>query len=363
MSRQRLLGKLKGLYYPLVAIAVSLIIGGVFIALLGFDAVTAYKGLLKGAAGNPGAFCESMNKAVPIILTGISFAIANSCGMVNLGAEGQLHIGAMCAVFAGVYVQLPPAMHPLFMVFAGALGGALWGMIVGALKNRFNANELIVTIMLNYIATSLVEYFISGPFRGQSTQGNFPQSAMICESARIQKLFSGVRLHAGVIYVLIALVVYYLFLKKSKLGYEIRVVGMNPTAADYAGISIRKSRLIAMAVAGAFAGIAGAIELGAVQYRILEGFSSNFGYDGIAVALLGNGTSVGILLSGILLGMLKAGANKMQVLTSVPSSTLRVIQGVLIIMVVGRKLFEFGGRGQGQKRRGANNALDSKGVK
>lgn len=336
---RRILKKMKAAYYPVAAIIISLILGGVLIALLGFDPLTAYKGMLKGSVGSISAFCVSLNKSVPIILTGLAFAVANRSGLVNLGAEGQLYIGAMSAVLVGAYIEMHPALHLSLVLLVGFISGALYGTIVAVLKNRFDANELIVTIMLNYIAISFVEWLIDEPFRGPSTQGNFPQSATILDSAKLPKLFEGVRLHAGVIVVIIALLVYWFFLWKTTKGYEMRVVGLNPSAAAYAGMDIGKNRIRAMFLAGGFAGLAGAVELCAVQFKIIYGFSSNFGFDGIAVALLGNGTPIGILLSGLLLGMLRAGADKMQVLTSVPSSTLQVIQGMIILFVVGRKLF------------------------
>lgn len=340
MFKETIRSRMKTVYYPLAALVVSLVLGGLLIAFLGFSPFTAYYGLLKGSVGSLSALCESLNKAVPIILTGLSFALANRCGLINLGAEGQFLMGAMCAVLAGSYVELPTPLHITVVVLAGFLGGALYGAIVGFLKNHFGANELIVTIMLNYIAASLVDYLIAGPLRAQSSQGNFPQSATVLETAKIPKIFPGVRLHAGILIALLALLLYFVFLWKTKQGYEMRVVGLNPTAAVCSGMSLQANCLMAMAFAGGFAGVAGAIELSAVQYRIIEGFSSNFGYDGIAVALLGNGSPIGIFLAGILLGALRAGANKMQVLTSVPSATLQIIQGMIILFVVGRKLFE-----------------------
>ena len=341
MFRRKLADNLKKLSYPLMAIIISLLIGGVFLRFLGFNPISVYSGMVTGSVGNLRTISDSLNKSVPIILTGLSFAIANRCGLINLGAEGQLHIGAMASVLLGAYVKLPIYIHLPLVMIVGFLGGALFGMMVGYLKNRFQANELIVTIMLNYIAASFVAYLIANPLRGQSSQGNFPQSEMVMPSAQMPTLFPGLRLHAGFLVTLFALLFFSIFLWKMSRGYEMRVVGLSKTAGIYAGMDLNKNVILAMILAGGFAGLAGAIELTAVQFRIVDGFTSNFGYDGIAVALLGGGTPIGILLSGILFGTLRVGANKMQVMTSVPSATIQVIQSLIILFVIGKNLLEF----------------------
>lgn len=328
--------------YPILALLISMILGAFLMLILGFDPILAYRGLIYGSVGSLNSLCESFNKAVPIVLTGLSFALANRCGMINLGAEGQLYIGALVSVIIGAYVKAPAGFHMIISLLAGFMGGALFGSIVAFLKNRFKANELIVTIMLNYIAASFVSYLISGPLRGDSSQGNFPQSALVSESAKIPTIFDGLRLHGGIVVALIGVMFYYIFLWHTSRGFEMRVVGLNYTTAECSGINIETNRFVAMVFAGGFAGLAGATELLAAQFRILEGFVSNYGYDGVAVALVGNGTPVGILLSGFLFGALRNGANRMQVLTSLPSATLQVIQSLIVIFVVGKQMFRRG---------------------
>jgi len=277
---------------------------------------------------------------VPLIFTGLSFAVALRSGMVNLGATGQLYLGALCATVVGVYVPgLPAPLHMALALAAGFAGGAAGGAVVGFLKNRFQANELITTIMLNEIAMELVNCLVDGPMKDLDAITQFPQSKAILGSAVLPKLLAGTRLHIGIFLALLALVFYGFFLKKTKWGYELRVVGANASAARTAGMDVRRTQLLAMVLAGGFAGLAGGIELLAIQKRLMQSFAGNLGFDGIAVALLGGNQPLGILLSAFLFGMMSNGSNKMQMLSNVPSAVIYLMQGLIVLFVVGRKLY------------------------
>jgi simple sugar transport system permease protein len=328
----------KSSYYPLIAIVMALLGGGIIISALGFNPFYAYKMLIKGSFGNNNAIGETLIKATPLIFTGLSYAIAKRCGLINLGAEGQLYMGGLCATIVGTTLNLPMAIHLPLTLLAGFLGGAIYGMLVGVLKMRFGASELITTIMLNYIAINILSFAVTGPIKDMTTVSN-PQSKQIFMTARLPRLMAGSRLHAGIFIVILALLFYYFFMWKTTKGYQMRVIGMNATAGQYAGMNLKTNSIMSMFLAGGMAGLGGCIEIIAVQIRLMQNFSSNYGFDGIAVALLGNNTPIGIALSGILFGALRSGAGKMEMLARVPGAVIYMIQGFIILFVVGRELF------------------------
>lgn len=328
----------KNSYYPLIAIIMALLGGGIIISVLGFSPFHAYQALIKGSFGSVNAIGETLIKATPLIFTGLSYAIAKRCGIINLGAEGQLFIGGLTATMVGTMVDLPMVIHLPLTLMAGFLGGAIYGMLVGVLKVRFGASELITTIMFNYIAINIVSYAVTGPMKDIAS-GTYPQSKQVLESARLPHLMAGSRLHAGIFIVILALAFYYFFMWRTTKGYQMRVIGMNSTAGEYAGMNLRKNSIMSMFLAGGMAGLGGCIEIIAVQIRLIQNFSSNYGFDGIAVALLGNNNPIGIALSGILFGSLRSGSGKMEMLAKVPGAVIYMIQGFIILFVVGRELF------------------------
>jgi len=334
----------KQLYYPVLSIAMALLLGGLIIFAMGFDPLLAYKSLISGSLGSINAISETLVKANPLIFTALSYAIARRCGIINLGAEGQLYMGALFATVIGTnFSGLPAPIHIFITLVAGFIGGALYGFLVGGLKIRFGASELITTIMLNYIAINIVSYFVTGPLK--DTTSSFPQSFIILESARLPGILAGTRLHVGLMIAILAILFYYFFLWHTTKGYEMRVVGLNRSAGEYAGMNINKNTLLSMFLAGGFAGLGGAIEIIAVQLRLIQNFSPSYGFDGIAVALLGSNNPIGIALSGFLFGMLRSGSNKMQMLAHVPSAIIYMIQGMIILFVVGREFFKWKSRG------------------
>lgn len=211
-------------YFPVMSIGASFVIAGIVIALLGFDPIAAYAGLISGSLGGLNAWGETLNKAVPVALTGLSYAIAQRCGVVNLGAEGQVYIGALCAVLVGTEVQLPGPLHIPLTLAAAWLGGALFGMLPAIMKNRFGSSELITTIMLNYVALYLVHYMIAGPIKDIDSVSNFAQSKQLLETTQLPRLLEGSRLHAGLIVAILALIFYQFYLFHTVRGYEMRVI-------------------------------------------------------------------------------------------------------------------------------------------
>ena len=329
------------IYFPVISILAAFLIASVVFLILGFDPIVAFGGLISGSFGSLSALGETLNKATPVILTGLSYAIAQRCGIVNLGAEGQVYIGALCAVLAGTELSLPAPLHIPVTLLAAFLGGALFGTLPAIMKNRFGSSELITTIMFNYVALYFVHYLIAGPIKDLEATSNFAQSKQMLASAQLPRILPGTRLHAGIIVAILALVLYHFFLFHTTRGYEMRVIGLNRTAGECAGMNRKTNTLLSMFLAGGLAGLGGACELMGVQLRIMENAFNNFGFDGVAVALLGSNSAGGILFSGILFGSLKSGATKMQMKSGAPTATIYMLQGLIILFVVGKKLFDY----------------------
>jgi len=328
--------------FPLLSIFVALILGALIMMAMGYDVGKAYISLLNGAFGSRNSIGETLIQVTPLLFTALSYAIALRCGLINLGAEGQLYIGAICGSMVGAHISgLPAILHIIFILFTGFIGGALWGLIVGILKMRFGASELITTIMLNYIALEFVSYCVTNtPFKDM-TKGAAPRMTSIIDNVKLPTILSGTRLHAGFILALIGVVAYYIFMWKTTKGYEMRVIGMNPNAGRYSGMNIKRNGLLSIFIAGGFAGLGGVIQIIGLTYFLTEGFAANVGFSGVAVALLGGCHPLGMIASAILFGALNAGGVKMQLLAGVPSASIYMIQGMIILFAVSRELFKW----------------------
>jgi simple sugar transport system permease protein len=321
------------LLIPVTSVMLAFLAGGLIIALFGFNPLDAGLNLLIGSFGSLNAIGESLVKTIPLIFTGLAYALAARCGMVNIGAEGQLYMGGFLATLTGVYLaKLPGFIHLPLAVLAGFIGGGLWGLLAGWLKVKFGASEVITTIMLNYIAQYWVGFLVSGPMK--EPPGDFPQTMPIAATAVLPRLIPGTRLHLGIVLALFCVYLFYFFLWKTTMGYETRVVGMNPEAALYAGMNPSGNILLGMFLAGGFAGLAGTCEILGIQGRMIANFSPGYGFDGIAVALLGQNSPIGIILAAFLFGMIRAGANLMQMVSGVPVSAVYIIQALVILFVV-----------------------------
>lgn len=327
----------------IVSIILAMIVGAIIIRLMGISPSQAYLALFKGAFGSRNSIGESLVKAVPLIFTGLSFAFAFRCGLINLGAEGQLHMGALASVVVAVYVKgLPAFIHLPLALAAGFIGGGLWGLLAGWFRVKYGASEIITTIMLNYVATLWVNYLVAGPLK--EPPGIFPQSPMVEVSAQLPRILAGTRLHLGLIVAFGFLAVFYTLLWRMPRGFELRVVGQNPRAAAYAGMNADSTRLLAMFLAGGMGGLAGSCEMLGIQLRLRQGISPGYGFSGLAVALLGGNAPIGVLLSAILFGALRAGGNMMQMMSGVSAALTDIIQGIIILFVLAQNTFRLKGR-------------------
>lgn len=325
----------KGLI-PLVAVVLAMLMGMILIALLGQDVGKAIGYFVQGSLGSPIKIADTLTKFAPITFTALAYAIAYRCGLINIGAEGQFYMGGLVSGLAAIYITgLPMFVHIPIVIILGFIAGGLWGFIAGWLKVTFGANEIITTIMLNYIALFLVNYLIGydGPFNDGS--GN-PQSLAFQETAKLSRGFIIPKsdLTIAFLIAILAIIFYWVFFYKMKRGYEMRVTGLNPTAAEYAGMKVKSNALLSMFMAGGFGGLSGAFELIGGQSRILPSFSSGYGFDGIAVALLGQLHPVGIGLSAFLFAVLKSGGLAMGSKGAISPYIVNVIQAFVIIFVV-----------------------------
>ncbi|MEA4915239.1 MAG: ABC transporter permease [Christensenella sp.] len=332
-------GVLRQLLVSISAIVIALLLGMGLIALMKISPAKAFSALIEGAFGSKKSLAETLVKMTPLLFTGMSYALASRCGLTNLGMEGQMYIGALFAAYCGINVSgLPPVLHVLLCVVAGFIGGGLWCLIAGALKVWFGASEIIVTVMLNTVAIYLIEFMVtSGPMLeppGTVTG----QSSPILDSAKLGTLIPGTRSHYGFIIALFVIFLFWLFLFRSKKGYEVRVSGYNLQAAAYSGINVKRNILLVTFLAGGLAGLAGVSEVLGVQGRLYALFSPGYGFDGIAVSLIGMNSPVGIIFGAFLFGAFRAGGNRMQMRTQVPDAIVSVIQAFVIIAVVASQM-------------------------
>lgn len=329
-----------GLVIPLLAVLTALIVGAGIVMLAGVslgETLAAYQALLVGSVGSVKAISETLTAATPLILSGLSVAIAFRAGLFNIGGEGQMLIGGMFGVLVGFSITgLPLFVHLPLALIAGIIGGAIWGFIPGFLKARTGAHEVIVTIMLNFIALRLVDYFLKTDLF-QREGRNDPISKNIESTAALPQLLGwldpALRVHLGLIVALLAAGFVHWLLFRTTTGFEFRAVGANPSAARYAGMSITKVYILVMVIAGGLAGMAGTGQVLGVLDRASPGFAAGIGFDGIAVALLGRSNPWGVVAAALLFGGLRAGGQQMQASAGVGIDLIAVIQALIIIFV------------------------------
>lgn len=337
---------LRELLFPLIAVIAAFIIGGILILIIGDNPIVAYKLLLGSALSWPDGIGYTLFYATPLIFTGLAVLVALRCGLLNIGAEGQLYVAAFATAWVGItFAHISAWLLLPFCFLAAVVAGGTWGAIPGVLKARFGSHEVINTIMLNFVAVALVSYFTQYHYK---TPGDpIMESSEIgggAHIARLGKFLPGfperIPLNLAFILALVCCVLVYLFLWRTKWGYELRATGSNPTAAEYGGISIRKQIIIAMTISGSLAGMVGINEVLGYRYRYYDGFSASYGFTGIAVALLGRNHPVGVLLSAILFGMLIRGGIFVDAFTNnVTKDLVDVLQGIVILFVAAEALF------------------------
>jgi general nucleoside transport system permease protein len=331
----RIVSAVDALLAPLIAVITGLVIGAVLMQLIGVNPLEAYQALWSGVAGGKYQIGIVLVKATPLIIAGLGLSLAFRCGVFNIGGEGQIYIGALAGTWVGIQNWgLPQPVHIGLALLAGFIGGGLWAAFAGYLRARYQINEIITTILLNYIAIFLVSYFTHGPMRDNpGAAASLPHTPEVLITSRLPLIWQGTRLHAGFIVALVLAVVIYFIIFHTSFGFKARAVGFSATAARYAGMHVVWVVVLAMFISGGLAGIAGTTEILGVQRRLRDMFSPGTGYTAIAIALVGKNHPLGVILAGLLFGALEAGANNMEALAGVPSTIVSVIQAVVIFLV------------------------------
>ncbi|MGI2902178.1 ABC transporter permease [Tolypothrix sp. VBCCA 56010] len=317
---------------PLIAIASSLIVGAILIILAGANPIAAYTALFQESLSTYFGFGNTLTKMAPLLLTSLGVLVALRAGQFNIGGEGQIYLGALGSALIGLYVQnLPAFIHIPLALLAGFIFGAIWGWIPGYLKAVRGVNEVITTLLLNYIAINLVSYLVQNPLKAANAPS--PYSPLIAKSAQLPIILPGSLAHAGILLGLIAAGILWALLMRSPLGYQITAVGFNAIAARYAGISVQRTIMLVMALAGGLAGLAGASEVMGLKYRLFEQVSSGYGFDAIAIAFLSRGSVFGVILTSLFFAALRSGANVMQRSAGVPVTVVYAIQGLTVLFI------------------------------
>ncbi|MGL5152722.1 MAG: ABC transporter permease [Clostridium sp.] len=323
--------KKKGLL-SVLAVLLGLIFGAILILAIGKNPIEAYTFLLKGAFMNLERFGNTIATATPLILTGLSVAFAFRTGLFNIGTPGQMLFGGFCAIGAGLTFTLPGPLQVLVVIFAGIIGGAAWAILPGVLKAKFNVNEVVSTIMMNWIAFWSVFYLVPQYFKGDYLETESkklpPESTLRIEA--LSDMFNGSYINLGIFLAIIAVVIVAFILNKTTLGYELKAVGFNRDGAEYAGISVNKSIISSMMISGALAGLAGVVHYTGNADVMQIGVLPSQGFDGIAIALLGANTPFGVLAAALFFGVLYTGRGFMNAQTQIPPEIADTIMATII---------------------------------
>jgi len=350
-SWQSILGRLA---IPVLAVFTAVLIGSILIILAGLDPIKAYGGLLQGSFGSDFGLVQTLVKMAPLILSGLAVTFAFKGGLFNIGAQGQLTIGALLSAWVGFGIpNLPPAIHILLGLLAGVIGGMLWGLVPGLLKAYTGAHEVISTIMLNYVAALLVGWAVSP---GQAERPAGPLAACptldVCSSSKTPPILDSAMLpalytpslrgesvlHVGVLLAIAVAVLVSIVIYRTTFGFELRMVGLSPSAARYAGINVPRLTVVTLVVAGGLAGLAGAVQTQGVNYKFETNQNTTTGFDSIAVSLLAANNPIAVIPSAFLFGALEAGGTQMQTSSGVPNDLIGVLQALILMFVAANQI-------------------------
>ena len=326
-----------------LSICIGLVLGTVFVLLGGYNVLEVYSYLIRGSLGSVSALSSTIRWTTAFLLCGVASGIAFKGGMFNMGTEGQLYMGAISATLVGIYCKgLPAIAHIPLCMLAGMVAGAIWASIPALLRVYWNTSEIVVTLMMNYIAINFTSFLVKEYFLTTGVFGDSLTTDELAATARFP-VFGESPISFGFILGTLLVIAYILFFTKSKRGFEIKVSGVNPDFAKFSGISVNKVRISVMLMSGMVAGLAGAAEIMGVQGRFLSGFSPDFGTSGMLVALLGNSSGIGIYISAIFMGILKAGSLTLERSAGVSRALAVVIQALIICFVSVKtlKVFDF----------------------
>ena len=325
MARERTLTIL----VPIISVLLALVVGGIVIACLGKNPIQGYALLFSGSLGTTQKFASSLVSACPLIFTALAAAFAYRCGVFNLGGEGQFIMGAVSAIVFLLVTGIEGIAGTVLAILVGTVVGALWAALPGIMKITRGLNEMITSIMLNYVATLFMGFIYTNAFR----DGGNPQTPSVADSVMLAKI-PGFRIHTGVILAIVLSLVVAYVISKTSFGFKIRAVGLNPLASKVNGFNVKFLVVAAFIISGAIAGMGGAVELLGKQYRLMSGFGSGFGFDGVAIALIAQLNPLASLLVAIFFGALTTGASSMQVGIMVPTAIVEIISALIILFSV-----------------------------
>jgi simple sugar transport system permease protein len=325
-----------------VAVLAAVGIGAIVLTILGANVFQTYKVILTEPLKDLFGITEVLVRTVPLILVALGIAISFRAGILNIGAEGQIQMGIISATAVALaWPDLPKGILVPLVLLAGAAGGALWASIAGYLRAKLGVNEILSTVMLNYIAAQLYGYLLRGPMIDPAelqTGSGTPQSVRLPKSAWIDRIIPGTRLHWGIVLAVVLAIFVYILLWRTTSGFKLRAAGASAKAARYGGINVESALFFAMVLAGAFAGLAGAVEVTAVHRRAIEGISSGYGFSGIVVALFGGLHPGGIIPAALFFGVLLVGTDMTQRIMSIPANMVSVLQGAVILSIISAKM-------------------------
>jgi general nucleoside transport system permease protein len=325
--------KYSGIVIPLIAVFLGILAGAIIMIVSGYNPIIGYGALIEGIFGDVEYIGETIRTMAPLILAGLAVAFAFRTGLFNIGVEGQLMIGWLAAVWVGVSFELPKIIHLPLAIAAAGIAGAAWAFIPGFLKAKYKVHEVITTIMMNYVALYVIAYTIRNFLKGAMERTDDIHITASLASPFLYEITNTSRLHYGIIVALLGALVMWFLLWKTKLGYELRSVGYNQHAAQYAGMKVNTNIVLSMVISGAFAGIAGAMEgLGTFGYMSIMAHFTGLGFDGIAVALLGANSAIGVVLAAALFGGLNFGSSNME-LVGVPPELVEIVIALIIFFV------------------------------
>lgn len=325
-------------FVPLGSLVLGLLFGAMILILFGINPLEAYRVMARGSLGSQYAITETLVKAIPLMLTGLGVSLAFRMLFWNIGAEGQLAMGGIAATYVALFMSdvLPAPLTIPTMILLGMFAGALWGLIPALLKAYIGVNEILTTLMMNYIAILLVEYLYLGPWRDPAGFG-FPGTAPFPEEAILPRVVG--RVHFGIFFALAAAFVLWLVLSRLKWGYEIRVIGENLRAARYSGIDIGRNILLVMLLSGGLAGLAGMAEVSGIARRLYQGLTVGYGYTAIIVAWLASLNPWAVLFVSVFIAALLVGGDQIQIALQTPASVALVLQGAILFFVLGGWIF------------------------
>lgn len=320
---------------PILAVALAMIAGAFLIIAYGKNPIEAYAAMLEGAIGSKAALANTGVRTAPLLIGGLAIAFGFKAGLLNVGVEGQIYAGGAAAAAVGITpLPVPSWLHVTLAIIAGFIGGALWGVIPALLKAYRGVSEIVITLMLNYVGIQFASLLVHEPSPLALKDSFFPQSPNILPAARLPILIKGTSLHAGLIIGLILAILIYLVLRYTPFGFRTKMTGQNPEAARYAGINVKKQIIIVMLISAGLGGLVGTGEVLGLKWALYDYFAVGLGYDAIAVALMANTNPLGVILSSVFFGAMRAGAGKMQVAVGIETPIAQVIQAFAVLFVI-----------------------------